>query len=164
MGLFPKTRGSMADPIGGEFSLTRWRLRYFWLGGFGGLLPKNFIAQFFGLSWRGRSPFSSLQVQLRPRIGGRKIPDILLSPWLLSSLLVCAGADLARAHGADGLADFALAYADWLNAHLEGWCVTNRGELVPGIPRHYIRITPTDPTLPDPHPNPDDLEITLAGC
>lgn len=87
------------------------------------------------------------------------------SPFTLATVIAacCAGADLARAHGADGLADFALAYADWLNAHLEEWCVASHGELVPGIPRHYVRITPTDPTLPDPHPNPDDLEITLAN-
>src|ERR1700677_1156903 len=97
MGLFPKTRGSMADPIGGEFSLTRWPLRCCWLGGFGGRLPTNFIARSFVPFWRGRSPSSLLPVQLRPRIGGRKTPDILLSPWLLSSLLV-ARAPILQEH------------------------------------------------------------------
>ncbi len=45
-------------------------------------------------------------------------------------------------------ADFILAYADWLAAHVEEWTVTTRGELVEGFPRHYIRINPTDPERP----------------
>lgn len=87
------------------------------------------------------------------------------SPSTIATIIaaLCAGADLGRAHGADDRADFALAYADWLNAHVEDWCVTNRGELVPGKPRHYVRITPADPQTPDPHPDPDALEITLGN-
>jgi glucoamylase len=68
-----------------------------------------------------------------------------------------------RKHDMPRHAEFAQAYADWLNSHVEDWCVTNRGELVPGKPRHYVRITPADPLLPDPHPSPDDLEITLLN-
>ncbi len=47
-------------------------------------------------------------------------------------------------------ADFILAYADWLAAHLEEWTVTTQGELVEGFPRHYIRINPTDPVCAGP--------------
>jgi glucoamylase len=61
------------------------------------------------------------------------------------------------------VSDFVLAYADWLNSHVEDWCVTNHGELVSGKPRHYVRITPADPVLPDPHPNPDNLEIIVGN-
>jgi glucoamylase len=39
-------------------------------------------------------------------------------------------------------ADFLLDYADWLSSRLEAWMVTDRGELVKGKPRHYLRITP----------------------
>jgi glucoamylase len=39
-------------------------------------------------------------------------------------------------------AQFLLEYADFLEAHLESWCVTTQGSLVPGVPRHYIRILP----------------------
>jgi glucoamylase len=76
---------------------------------------------------------------------------------------LCAGSDLAATHGAPEIARFILEYADWMNSHIEDWCVTNRGELVPGKPRHYVRITPADPLAPDPHPDPDTLEITLAN-
>ena len=40
---------------------------------------------------------------------------------------------------------------------------TSRGELVPGKPRHYVRITPSDPKSIDPHPDVDTLEIQLAN-
>jgi glucoamylase len=87
------------------------------------------------------------------------------SPFTVASMIaaLCAGAELARSHGADALSDFVLTYADWLNSHVEDWCVTNHGESVPGKPRHYVRITPADPALPDPHPNPDELEVTVAN-
>lgn len=51
--------------------------------------------------------------------------------------LVCAAqwADAATAQ-------FLLEYADFLEAHLEPWCVTTQGTLVPGITQHYIRILP----------------------
>ena len=61
------------------------------------------------------------------------------------------------------LADFIFAYADWLAAHLEEWTVTTQGELVQGIPRHYIRINPTDPIAPDPHADPNTTMIQVAN-
>ena len=76
--------------------------------------------------------------------------------------LVCA-ADFARERGKAETADFILAYADWLAAHVEDWCVTSRGELLQGKPRHFIRLTPGDPLAPDPHPDVNALEIQLAN-
>ena len=76
--------------------------------------------------------------------------------------LVCA-AEFARWRGEVETAEFILAYADWLAAHVEDWTVTSRGELVPGKPRHYVRITPADPKVIDPHPDVGTLEIELAN-
>jgi glucoamylase len=50
-----------------------------------------------------------------------------------------------------------------LNSHVEDWCVTTVGQRLPGKPRHYVRITPADPLAPDPHPDPNTLEVSLAG-
>jgi glucoamylase len=76
--------------------------------------------------------------------------------------LACA-ADWAREVGNSGSADFVFAYADWLAAHLEEWMVTTEGQLVQGIPRHYIRINPTDPNAPDPHADPNTQMIQIAN-
>ncbi|MFM0477201.1 glycoside hydrolase family 15 protein [Paraburkholderia strydomiana] len=63
------------------------------------------------------------------------------SPSTLASniaALVCA------AQWADSdTATFLLEYADFLESHLEQWCVTTQGTLVPGIEQHYIRILPS---------------------
>ncbi len=87
------------------------------------------------------------------------------SPSTLAVIIaaLCAGAELARAYGHVERADFALAYADWLNSHVENWCVTTVGERLPRKPQHYVRITPADPLAPDPHPDPNTLEVPLAG-
>src|SRR5437762_7177673 len=69
------------------------------------------------------------------------------SPSTLATViagLICAG-EYCKERGQTTLADFIFAYADWLAAHVEEWTVTTRGDLVPGFPRHYIRINPTDP-------------------
>jgi glucoamylase len=87
------------------------------------------------------------------------------SPSTLSvviAALVCA-ADWASEFGRTNVADFILAYADWLAAHIEDWTVTTQGELVDGIPRHYIRITPTDSNAPDPHADPNTAMIQIAN-
>ncbi len=57
------------------------------------------------------------------------------------SSLICA-ADIVRANGAAELALFLEEHADWIEAHLEDWTVTNDGTLLPGVPRHYMRIRP----------------------
>ena len=76
--------------------------------------------------------------------------------------LACA-ADWAGEVGHTEAADFVFAYADWLAAHLEEWTVTTEGELVQGIPRHYIRINPTDSNTPDPHADPNTQMIQIAN-
>lgn len=87
------------------------------------------------------------------------------SPSTLATViagLVCA-ADFAPADDPAGTADFVLAYADWLAAHVEEWTVTTAGELVDGRPQHYIRINPTDPGAPDPDADPNSTLISLAN-
>ncbi len=87
------------------------------------------------------------------------------SPSTLATViasLVCAAA-LGKELGHTNTADFILAYADWLAAHLEEWTVTTQGELVEGFPRHYIRINPTDPQAPDPHADPNATLLQIAN-
>jgi glucoamylase len=76
--------------------------------------------------------------------------------------LVCT-AEWAKEFGKPEVADFILAYADWLAAHVEEWTVTTEGELVEDCPRHYIRINPADPLAPDPHADPNKTIIQLAN-
>ena len=52
---------------------------------------------------------------------------------------------------------------DWLAAHIEEWTVTTAGELVEGVPRHYIRINPMDPAAPDPHADPNTTMLAIAN-
>ena len=63
-------------------------------------------------------------------------------------------------------ADFILAYADWLAAHLEEWTVTTRGELVAGVPpalhpdqSHRCRMRRTR----TPIPNTTMIQIANGG-
>jgi glucoamylase len=87
------------------------------------------------------------------------------SPSTLATViaaLACA-ADWSKEFGRPDVADFIFAYADWLAAHVEEWTVTTQGELVEGIRRHYIRITPTDPNAPDPHADPNTAMIQIAN-
>ena len=87
------------------------------------------------------------------------------SPSTLATViagLVCA-AEFAGKNSHAGTADFIFAYADWLAAHIEEWTVTTRGELVEGLPHHYIRINPTDPQAPDPHADPNATMIQIAN-
>ena len=76
--------------------------------------------------------------------------------------LVCAS-EFARRRADEKTAAFILDYADWLSDHIEGWTVANRGELVPGKPRHYIRINPADPDRPDVFSDPDTAMVQIAN-
>jgi glucoamylase len=90
------------------------------------------------------------------------------SPSTIASIigaLVCA-ADFVRDQDgkpSEQLASFLLDYADWLSAHVEDWTVTNRGELVPDKPRHYIRINPADPNKPNDHSDPNTATIYICN-
>jgi glucoamylase len=76
--------------------------------------------------------------------------------------LACT-AEWSKEFGRTDVADFVFAYADWLAAHVEDWTVTTEGELVEGIRRHYIRITPADPNAPDPHADPNTAMLQIAN-
>jgi len=87
------------------------------------------------------------------------------SPSTLATViasLVCA-AEFAHQCASPTTAEFILAYADWLAAHIEEWMVTTRGELVEALPQHYIRINTTDPQSPDPHADPNATMIQVAN-
>lgn len=87
------------------------------------------------------------------------------SPSTLATViagLVCA-AEFASFRAEKATAKFILQYADWLAAHLEEWTVTTNGELVAGMPRHYIRINPTDAVNPDPHADPNTSMLGVAN-
>lgn len=57
--------------------------------------------------------------------------------------LICA-AEFFADRGDQHTAEFVRDYADFLESHVERWTVTTQGTLVPGITRHYIRITPEE--------------------
>jgi glucoamylase len=87
------------------------------------------------------------------------------SPSTLASIiagLVCA-AEFARERREAVIADFLLAYADWISARLEAWTVTDRGELLPGKPRHYVRITPAVPPPADGTADPNTAVLRVAN-
>jgi glucoamylase len=87
------------------------------------------------------------------------------SPSTLATIiaaLVCA-AEFAAERADPGAADLILSYADWCSDHLETWTVTTQGTLVPGITRHYIRVTPTDTVHPDAHATADTAMIPIAN-
>jgi len=92
------------------------------------------------------------------------------SPSTLASniaALICA-ADLAENKWADPTtAQFLREYADFLESHLETWCVTTNGTLLPGVSSHYIRILPThvkggqrDFAFPE---NPNTAQVNMWG-
>ncbi len=85
------------------------------------------------------------------------------SPSTLASniaALVCA-ACFARERGDTATARYLEEYADFLESHIEAWTVTSKGFLVPGIRRHYIRITPANANDPHPNEDPDRLPVTI---
>jgi glucoamylase len=87
------------------------------------------------------------------------------SPSTLASIiasLVCA-AEFAGERSDTVAADFLLVYADWLSSRLAGWTVTDCGELLPGKPRHYVRITPAVPPPPDGTADPNTANLQVAN-
>jgi glucoamylase len=87
------------------------------------------------------------------------------SPSTLATLiasLVCA-AEFASERKEKMTADFLLDYADWLSNRLEAWTVTDRGELLKGKPRHYLRITPAAPHDAEATADPDSAMLEIAN-
>lgn len=72
--------------------------------------------------------------------------------------LVCAG-ELFDAAGQHDNATFVCEYADFLEQHVEGWTATTIGSLLPGVPRHYVRINPNV----DGHEDPNVGDVVLAN-
>lgn len=54
-------------------------------------------------------------------------------------------------------------HADFVESHLETWTVTHHGTLVPGIPRHYVRIRPANVDDPVPSEGPDFGTVRLPN-
>jgi glucoamylase len=87
------------------------------------------------------------------------------SPSTLASniaALICA-ACMARERGEAGTAKYLEEYADFLEGHLESWTVTTEGTLLPGVPRHYLRILPERADNPEPAEDPNQGYITIAN-
>ncbi|MGA8302981.1 MAG: glycoside hydrolase family 15 protein [Thermoplasmata archaeon] len=83
-----------------------------------------------------------------------------VSGYSPATLAICiaaltASAVAARSRGDGALADFVQEYADFLESRVERWTVTESGTLVPGIPRHYVRIRPAEVGDPTPNEGPD---------
>ncbi len=76
--------------------------------------------------------------------------------------LVCAAA-FARGRGEEGTARYLEEYADFLECHVERWTVTTAGTLLPGVPRHYIRVHPVNPEDEAPDEDPNHGTIRLAN-
>jgi glucoamylase len=87
------------------------------------------------------------------------------SPSTLASsiaALVCA-ASFVRERGDEGTAAYLEEYADFLERRIERWTVTTQGTLVPGIPRHYIRILPSDVADPRAVEDPERGVLAVAN-
>jgi glucoamylase len=87
------------------------------------------------------------------------------SPSTLASniaALICA-AGFARERGDEATAAYLEDYADFLECHVESWTVTTEGTLLPGVPRHYLRILPERADNHDPEEDPNRGDITIAN-
>jgi glucoamylase len=76
--------------------------------------------------------------------------------------LICA-ASFARERGDAASAAVLEDYADFLESHVEEWTATTEGTLVPGVPRHYLRILPMDVRNPSPDEDPNRGFLVLAN-
>ena len=87
------------------------------------------------------------------------------SPSTLASNIAAliSAAGFARARGDADTAEFLEEYADFLEGRVEAWTVTTQGTLVPGIPRHYIRILPASVDDPSPPEDPNHGVLVLSN-
>ncbi len=76
--------------------------------------------------------------------------------------LVCA-ADFVRSRQQENMASYLEEYADFLETHLERWTVTTDGGLLKNVPRHYIRIHPTDINNPVPDEDPNGGALIIRN-
>lgn len=87
------------------------------------------------------------------------------SPSTLAAVIAAlvGAATMARERKDAVTSELLNACADFLEAHLDGWTLTTKGTVLPGTPRHYIRILPTDPSDPTATPDPDTAEVRLPN-
>ncbi len=76
--------------------------------------------------------------------------------------LICA-AEMAKEQADEISARFLHEYADFLECHVERWTVTRQGTLLPGVPRHYIRVLQMDLSNPDAPEDPDTGIIEIKN-
>ncbi len=76
--------------------------------------------------------------------------------------LICAAA-FARERGDPETAQFLEEFADFIECHLESWTVTTQGTLLPGVPRHFIRILPASMDDLSPREDPNNAVLRLAN-
>ncbi len=160
----------------GELPQNSWaRGEAFWMG-----LQMDEVAAPILLAWRLReagalglfdpwtliSRAASYLIRYGPKTRQERWEEASgYSPATLAAMLASyvIVAEFARERGDENAAQFALDYADWVSAHLEEWTVTTRGELVPGKPRHYLRITPADCHDPHQFAEPDSAILKIAN-
>jgi glucoamylase len=87
------------------------------------------------------------------------------SPSTLASNIAAliGAAYFCRQRADKATAEYLEQYADFLESHIDAWTVTTEGTLVPGIPRHYIRILPDDVDNPDPAEDPNSGILKIAN-
>ena len=85
------------------------------------------------------------------------------SPSTLASNIAAliVAAQFVHQRGDKATAQFIEEYADFLESHIEQWTVTTEGTLVPGIKKHYIRITPADINSPQPNEDPNNGTLNI---
>lgn len=86
------------------------------------------------------------------------------SPSTLAAViagLICAS-ELMKVYDAPEIGEFYAQFADWIEANLEKWTVTEDGVLLPAVKRHFMRIRPPRPGDPfyDPTLGPGNVRIS----
>jgi len=160
-GSFPRTVGSMAPLIGLANSSTRLPRQSCW----DGVCHKQDALGLFSPRVMIVRAAAHLILQGPVTSQDRWEENAGYSPSTLATVIAAL---VWRSRVGNGIprnriCGFCFAYADWLAAHIEEWMVTTQGELVEGFPHHYIRINPTDPNAPDPHPDPNTTMIQIAN-
>jgi glucoamylase len=87
------------------------------------------------------------------------------SPSTLATMIagLTVAAQFAQKRGDAAVAEFVQRYSDFLECHVERWTVTRSGTLLPGVPRHYVRIRPIALDDPEPDEGPDLGRVTLPN-
>src|ERR1017187_1282341 len=154
-----RTFGSMGRPSGLVFNWTRWLFQFFWR-----------IKLWRSDGLRDFDPYPMVLKAAAYLI--RQGPATRQERWeeaggySASTLaghiaaLVCA-ASFAADRGDSNSERFLLQVADWLEANIEAWTVTNEGTLLQDVRRHYVRLNPFQPGDPLPVDDAGRLVLTV---